>query len=96
MLAMVVFEILLAWLVVAMLLVILVLTMAVLEKLLEFGIYNGSATTANMAANFRHCKDLAFVLVMIFQMIHCLIANVKCCRQYRLIVQKVVLIGHSL
>ena len=67
-LTVVVFEILLAWLVVAMLLVILVLTMAVLEKLLEFGIYNGSATTANMAANFRHCKDLAFVLVMIFQM----------------------------
>ena len=52
----------------AILLAILVLTTAILEKLLEFGICNVPATIANRAANFRHCKDLAFVLVMIFQM----------------------------
>ena len=65
----------------AILLAILVLTTAVLEKLLEFGIYNGSTSIAIRAANFRHCKDLAFVLVIILQVITILLI-VMCCFFY--------------
>ena len=68
MLAVVVFEILLAWLVVAMLLVILVLTTALLEKLLVWLVFAVSLLLLSTGLqNFRHCKNSALMLVMKLQ-----------------------------
>ena len=63
MLAVVVFEILLAWLVVAILLVILVLVAAVLAKLLVWLVFAMFLPTGLQM--FRHCKDLVLLLVML-------------------------------
>ena len=65
MLAVVVFEILLAWLVVAMLLVILVLTVALLEKLLVWLVFAIFLLLLPAGLQtFRHCKNSTLMLVM--------------------------------